>query len=370
MKIIYFALTKFPNNSAAANRIINNAKLFAELRHEIKLFGFIDTIDNNESGEFEGVVFQNMAMKKKFFRFPKIKMILAIIKKERPNAIVFYNFPSWIQLGVIKYCKKNNIKIIGDIAEWYTNLIGNPFFKFIKWIDVNFRMNFLNKRLDGLIVISSLLFDKYRGGNVVLLPPLVDIKQDIWSQKIDKEKKRFLFLYNGSTANNKDYLQHVFNALEIVKNKNIDFTFLIAGIDKISIRSQNYIISNDIDSHIKFVGFIPHAESIKLLLEADVSIIPRISNLKTNAGFPTKFVEAITAGTYVMTTDISDVKSYINNKNGEIILAETLACSLINFTTKHKYKTNIDHSKLVNTFDFREYKQTLKEFITITNGRK
>lgn len=87
----------------------------------------------------------------------------------------------------------------------------------------------------------------------------------------------------------------------------------------------------------------------------------REDNLVNNAGFPTKFVEAITAGTPVLTNSTSNIKDYLLiGKYGYILNSKSntdLKMDLIealNQTSEHieKMKVECSHSQLFNYKNF------------------
>ncbi len=68
---------------------------------------------------------------------------------------------------------------------------------------------------------------------------------------------------------------------------------------------------------IDWKGRIPHNEALDLLKKSDYSIFLRDTNLVTTAGFPTKFVEALSCGIPVLTNRNSNLADYlIEGKNG------------------------------------------------------
>ncbi len=67
--------------------------------------------------------------------------------------------------------------MLWDSTEWYDCKRFSVLKKIVKKIDTSYRMRFVQKRLDGIIVISSYLQNFYIKQKTILIPPLVDLKK-------------------------------------------------------------------------------------------------------------------------------------------------------------------------------------------------
>ena len=67
------------------------------------------------------------------------------------------------------------------------------------------------------------------------------------------------------------------------------------------------------------MGRFSHEETIKHAAHCDCYIFIRQSDVRNNAGFPTKFAESFTCGLPIITTDISDIKGYMNAGRGWVL---------------------------------------------------
>ena len=77
---------------------------------------------------------------------------------------------------------------------------------------------------------------------------------------------------------------------------------------------------NKLGEKIKFHGRIENSLAVEKVAESDFTILFRDVSRMTSAGFPTKFVESISCGTPVITTNTSDLGKYVNGKeNGFFI---------------------------------------------------
>ena len=117
---------------------------------------------------------------------------------------------------------------------------------------------------------------------------------------------------------------------------------------------------------IRFCGRVSHAESISALMRADYTIIIRNRSRKNMAGFPTKFVEAVTCGINIIANDFSDVveyfpkdgKSYLIDGNGAFCIFDRLK-EILSFNLQQ-----IRQGKdLKNLFDYKNEVTYFREFI-------
>lgn len=383
-RILYIGGFNLPDNNAAAQRVIANAKLFSDLGYEVKLVGLTSTFSKaNISFNYEGLECLNikypLTLKEWWQYLSTIKWYFPIITNFKPDIIIAYNHPALALYYFKKYCTSHHIIILSDCTEWYSPQ-GGFFFKIVKSLDVYLRMHIVHKQLDGMIVISQFLYDYYNNGKIpiLLLPPLVD-KQDVkWihSQKensCNDIKSCIRLTYAGSPGKgNKDRLDIIISALENV-NKIIstDISLYIIGISEKQYR-QIYDLDDGIviPSFVNFMGKITHLDVLKHLSQTDFQIFIRENNRANTAGFPTKFVESMSSSVLVLTNITSDLNSYMSDgKNGfllNISTKETLEQSLYSSLMKSpneivKLRNSIDS----NLFDFRHYKEVTNHFFEL-----
>jgi glycosyltransferase involved in cell wall biosynthesis len=114
-------------------------------------------------------------------------------------------------------------------------------------------------------------------------------------------------------------------------------------------------IAKDVDGHMLAIP----KKHIKNILDCDCYIFIRSSDRRNNAGFPTKFAESFTCGVPIITTDVSDVKEYINLSNGSVLLGNCETESILK-----AMETVFDKSKkptaLKTVFHYAEYKNKAK----------
>jgi glycosyltransferase involved in cell wall biosynthesis len=382
--VLYIGGFRLPDKNAAAQRVMANGKLFNKVGYNVT---YIDVdSDGGESEKFLENTFDEFKYLVKSQKYPQtknewfsyitnVKFIINAVENDlsfKPDIIVVYNYPAITLLKLTKYCKKNNIKIIADITEWYFPE-GSLFFKTIKGLDSYFRMHYLHKKLDGVIVISKYLENFYKDINLIRLPPLVDKNSMKWDC-LNTTKSNFCkLIYVGSISHGeKDRLDFIINSLKRIKDSVREFKFIIIGVGK-----SDYIkffgeksLPDNIDEFVSFLGKKPHKEVIKHIKNSDYSIFLRSNNLLNTAGFPTKFVESIACGTPVLTNDSSDISEYLlngevgyflsisNDKELDVSLVEALSRS------KDEILKMKNKSSNFNRFHYEIYEDEFIQFLT------
>ena len=162
-------------------------------------------------------------------------------------------------------------------------------------------------------------------------------------------------------------------ALQVLNNKGFKFVFDIIGITE---KQYNSLYQKEnIPSYsdfVKFHGRLTHEQVIKMLQKADLQIFLRENNVSTLAGFPTKFVETISAGTIVLTNASSNIKDYMfegeNSYELDISNKDTLVNSLITPLSLTKSEL-AKKSKNIDTymFDYKNFIEQTKQFLKILN---
>lgn len=212
-------------------------------------------------------------------------------------------------------------------------------------------MTYSNKKADGLILSSSYLERYYKKKKTIVCPPLIDISDQKWSVKKDKDGIDRTFVYFGSGGRVKEDLKSIVDNFEKLDSFNLNIVGLTQDVYESDYRVQHKSYPN-----IKFWGRIEHEKALGIVANSDCSIILRKPTRKNNAGFPTKFVESISLGIPVLCNDFSDVKKYFANNNGKIIHYNEIEDGLLHF---------FDNEIIVDrtTFDIAKYTKLFDEFL-------
>ncbi len=321
--IIYSGGFVLPDKNAAANRVVSNGKLFASLGCKTVFLGLSDD-------KFDGIrkldgsvnMFEQarpISTKQWIKRLFSVEEISSLAKEHGADTVILYNLPFFTLCKAKRIFSKENIDVVYDCTEWTKDTDGSFLKRAFKVLDEFLIRNFAYRVADGMIVISSLMKEKYsKNKNILVLPPLVDVDDPIWHQKAEKNQDFFEFCFAGIPDGNKESLDKIVEAFSLLNSNNV--MLRIVGITK----NEYNLIYGDIPENCKnrilFMGKRSHEEAVKYILGCDCYIFIRCSDRRNNAGFPTKFAEAFTCHVPIITTDVSDVGRYIKNSGrGEVL---------------------------------------------------
>lgn len=363
-RVLYLGGFELPDKNAAAQRVIANAMLLREMGFEVSFIGISKDIENAPK-MVNGFVSNPMPYPTntiewmhQIFTFVETDGIL----KRKPDYVVLYNFPAVASLRILSVCHKKGIKVIHDLTEWESNKRWRPS-DVVRKIDINLRMRYCMKKMDGVIAISRYLYEYYkRYVNTIMVPPSIDLREEKWNRKRQLSSGDTVKLvYAGSAGfGAKDRLDIIIEA--VVKHPNMQ-------LDVIGMNEDNYIngygVLPEKCDNIIFHGRIPHTEAVKAVQNADFQFLIRDSNRKNNAGFPTKFVESMACCTPVIATLTSNIDDYlINGRNGYVVddihtLDNVLdIISTLSFSEIVKMK---ESCRDITVFDYREYKNIFEK---------
>ena len=369
-RILYIGGFDMPDRNAAAHRVLNNAKIFRFLGYETVFCG----MDKDMSAAPEKVCgFDNLPVaypqssKQWFLQLLDIGHYIKTIEKYGDIKLVMcYNLHALPLIRLIRFCKKRGIKIAADCTEWYENKPSFNPVKMIKCIDTALAMH-AQKKLDGMMAITSYLESYYKPFVPVMLrlPPLVDVTDQKWTERVDLPSGCARIVYTGSPGDTKDKLGQI---VRLLSKTQADFEFNVIGITEDQFKATFSV--SEISDKVRFLGRVSHEESIRALRQADYCVFVRDRSRKNAAGFPTKFVESYTSGTGIIANDISDIKNYFPN-DGISILTDTaddlsiqnaLCAALEKDMTK--VRENRRNGTLSNSFDIKENIKSVESFLS------
>lgn len=361
-KILYIGGFEMPDKNAAAQRVLSIAKALREVGYTTEFYGISKS--NDHQGVVDGFDYEAYSYPrntKEWICYAKGDKIIEYIQRKSPKYVFTYNYPGIAQERVIKYCHMHGIKVVGDITEWY-----QPD-SFFKKIDTTLRMRWSNKHLDGIIAISRYLANFYLHKHSLQLPPLIDIQEPKWKQVPQKlYPDKIKLIYAGQPSLSKDRLDYIVDGIAKISCDKI--LLHIVGVSK---EEYQCLFGDKYDLAklpIIFHGRLPHNDTVRLLLGADFQIFFRPNIRVNNAGFPTKFVEAMTAGIPVIMNKISNVDDYLTDGINGMMIPFPSEVEIHNVLkrvselSRHdvdRMKENCDKNK----FDYHNYSDTLLSFI-------
>ena len=356
--IIYMGNFELPDKNAAAHRVMNNGKIFKDLGYRVAYLGV--TRDESFAGikqsKYNPDIYEEAypcGMKQWVNHIFDTTNISAVAEKYDDTClIIVYNVPYATFKAVKKVFKKKNIKVAYDCTEWNSFAEGSLPKRLYKKFDEKQVRNKLSKHCDDIIVISRLMEDKYKGANLLKLPPLVDTDEKIWHQERNKNTENtFEFCFAG-TISNKEKLDIIVSQFANIDDK--DLRLRIIGIDKeayINTFTEHRVLLEN-ESRISFMGMLSHEETVKYVLGCDCYMFLRESTRRNEAGFPTKFAEAFTCGVPIISTDVSDIKEFADDR---VILLNCINEDAVSKAIVNIRSRKNTENKLRDSFDYRKY---------------
>lgn len=362
--IAYVGAFRLPDGNAAAHRVLANARVFRELGHRVV---FVETGPGIDSAlppmsEVDGFTVLRVASSAgvwdKIRRAAGHREVFACLNRlNNLRAVIAYNYPSLALMKLQRYCGVRGVKCLADVTEWYapqkTSMSG-----VLKFFDSEYRMRVLHKKLDGLIVISRFLVEYYRPSVEILqLPPLVDSTDPKWPKRQGRRHASVTFIYAGSASASKerlDLILHAFQCLHRDETPRLEVYGLTTEEYMRLYANASPLVPADV---VTFYGRVEHKQVLQALARADFALIIRDSTRLTLAGFPTKFVEAVTMGVPVITTEHPDLDRYVDRQgcgrstSTEGLLATIRAAASDNAggvvdRTLFDYRLYVEHTRL------------------------
>lgn len=346
-----------PDKNAAAQRVLANAMTLRELGYEITFLG--------PTKDKENIVPEFYGFKCAYIDYPQnliqwIKYIITFVStrnvlKYKPDYVILYNFPAVASMKILRACHKRSIKVFHDLTEWEASVGWSPR-EIIRKIDINLRMRYCMKKMDGVIAISRYLYNYYsRYTNTILVPPTVDLT----NIKFNRERHLAAntpvkLVYAGTGGGLKDRLDDIIYAVNEVENVKLT----VVGLTKE--QYEKVYGKLPICHNLDFKGRVSHQEAVKIVCNADFQMLIRENILKNKAGFPTKFVESMSCCTPLIATLSSNIGDYlVDGKNGFIVDGVNSLQSVLEKVSKLSHDEVIvmkENCRNFTGFDYRSYK--------------
>lgn len=361
-RVLYCGLFELPDLNAAAHRVRGISKAFAlcgvktvflSAKHSVSSLCRMD--DDIYAEPYPCSASSRI---KYMTSTENIKLLLD--KYDDIDAVMLYN-PNYSLLKKVRgLTKKCGIKLLVDLTEWCGTTDGSQIKRAIKNIDFKLAKNGCAKNCDGMIVISSLMYSYYEKFNIPLLklPPMNDIQDEKWHAEPLRDTPCDVptFCFVGSVGGDKELLPNIVDAFSRVKES------VLTVVGTTGEEFKRYFNCDDIPDNVIFHGRLDHNTSIRYVLGADACIFIRPCDERNSAGFPTKFTEAFTCGIAILTTDVSDIRQYMEKENAGMIIpdhdAESIECGI-----RRMIGGKIPRSDLRDTFDFRHYTDACRAWL-------
>jgi len=388
MHIIYLGSFRFPNFDAAAARVLNVARALRLAGHEISFVswgGEERQKDLIEGGRyvydgFEYVVTNELDPRGNFFHKVMKKVTRGnktkcLLKESLGNydAIITYNgnLSEWL----LKFSKKNRLKLICDFTEWYEY---NEL-KITDWLPYNINMRFTQMRVKNKIVISSFFDRYYQTTHNIVVPAMCDKSEEKWHQGTSIAEAHagkyngITLIYAGNPAR-KDAIHYTINAVQRLIDEGAKLRFLILGTEREKyIKNYSDLLrTTNLSEQIQFLGRVSQDAIPSYYAIADFMVLLRESTRKNNAGFPTKFAESFTSGTPVIANLTSDLGDYLKDGVTGVVVPEpseaAIYCTIkekvlsLSREETNNFRNNVREA--AKQLDYHAYVEPLRDFIS------
>lgn len=231
----------------------------------------------------------------------------------KPSHIIVYGGSAPYMLRLLPWCRKNGVRIIADVVEWYdprqmTGGVLGPFN-----ISAKIALRYLYPKCDGIVAISSLLANHYGslGCPVIRVPPTLDVYGSVPGDRGSSDDPDTLTLVYAGTPGKKDLLGNVIAGVARVDPLGSRLKLLVIGPSIEQVRGL--LAGQEIPPAVHVLGKVAQSEVTQYVRASDFSVLLREPQYFANAGFPTKFVESMACGVPVIANLTSDLGLYLHD---------------------------------------------------------
>ncbi len=290
----------------------------------------------------------------------------------KDQAILLYGIEYAYYLSIIVLmCRILKIKTIRIITDYYQEYMIVPvWWKKLKIFFYEWQFKHLDRYFDGILVFSSFLKNKCLQNQVdpkrlLLIPHFIEFEQEFCLPEMSNKKK---IMYCGTITEENGVLDLIM-AFSFLRGEFDNLELYIIGHLTTTMKDKITALKIDLEG-IYFPGQLCKNEVQAYLSNADIFVNPRRSGVWADAGFPTKIGEYFSYKKPVVSTNVGDLKFYLQNKR-EIIFAESNSINslsdAIRFVISHP-----DQSKIIaqtgylwalEHLDYKKNSKILNQFI-------
>ena len=319
MRLLYIGAIQLPVRDAASIRVYNIGYAIKQSGHSVdylclESYGSEPTAwgDSSYHYVFLKEPSSTEKMHELLFGSRALAKLKELCQEKRYDAVILYNTTSFIENKIIKYCRREHIRVYADVTEWYevrTPKSKKDLFPYVNALSVDRRIRKLDQRLDGVIAISRYLYDYYSklGVNVIRIPPIFHYERHF----LDTDGDCKTILYAGSPAVGKDEIGILIDAVKAVNRESVMLKLVFVGVNR----------PEDADALEKYgISFRPRCNTdqvIEYVRSSDFTVLFRQEKRFAKAGYSTKVAESLFNGVPVLCNEIGGTDTDIENmKNG------------------------------------------------------
>lgn len=378
-KVLFCGNFTYPSSNAAGERIKGLSMIFQDIGYESNFLCFNSNYDRETKGIMETncLYFQKHKKIKRMFSsadyYSKFIDSVAKFNIIKNDIVVLYGTPSnyVFPKKVILYCLKNKIIVISDCVDWITRISNSIIVNTYKKIDNYIMKKIIFPRSNGIICISSYIYNMYdpKKNNLIIVPPVFQ-KSNLTN---NTNNNQINFMYAGQPfdtsriVNKRLFKDRLDLAIEAIIQLDIPYIFNIYGLSKAdylrNVQNHKLILNNN--ANIVFHGTINKSEMIKVLENTDYIVLFRNNNVVSSAGFSTKIAESISQNVPVITTDVGDNCRYLTHNIDSFIVDINDVYNIANLSNFIKNNVNFMKENCLknNHFNYLYYVDIMNDFI-------
>lgn len=332
--VVYAGPFAFPDGGAAARRVLGNALALIAAGFDVEVWTaqkprpgaatHVHGIRVRALGERHS---ENLPRLFKHLAYLAIGrgLIRALDSDPRPiAAVILYSGYSPYLLRLTAWSRRTKTPIAFDAVEWYDpphplRWLVDPYY----W-NTEFAMRRLAQRAGNAIAISRHLethFSRY-GCCTVRIPPTLDVTE-VDADVDDRGSGEPILLCYAGSPGHKDRLGALIVALARFDADGRAIRLVVAGVDAPALLALADVRAHGLKSLpacVSALGKVTHAQAIALTRAADFSVLLRPTARFAKAGFPTKVVESLAAGTPVFANLTGDLSLHLRDGQNAIIV--------------------------------------------------
>lgn len=332
--IVLITQERYPEGSAGAIRICNFANTLEKLGYRTLVIGL--GLETRGICRFSDIAYISLRNKSKLITYAQFALrtlyIIKKLRKKREIKAVVLGTEFGDTLAVLRwYCNRTKIPLIKDVVEWYSGRqLSNGKLSFT-YLSLNFENKYLINKKVRVIGISQYLYNYYRSKNIPSVRIPIYFNQDYFSGDKHTDPQHLSLLYAGNPGM-KDLLSPVLQGIAMLSDDKLSkIRFTIIGIDEINLKKLSRLDEqtwNNIRNNLTISGRLPRKMILEHLKHSDFTVLLRPEHERyALAGFPTKVIESISAGTPVIMNLTSDMSMYFTNGVNCILSTGYDACS-------------------------------------------